>query len=287
MVSPLTPDAAPERALRHIVADCRADLLKYRAVVLRSRRAIGIHQTRVALRRMRAAFSLFAGAAASPLARREIETLAGEARWLAGECAPARDLHVLLTETLDDVPPQVTRVTNRLARLHLERARAALTGARFGMFEAALSGFIEHQPEAAGGRLDAFARTVLEARADKVAKRGRKIGSLDGKRLHRLRLAIKKLRDAAEFLRPAFASRAAKPYIVATARLQGALGAMNDHEVAARMLADIAGAARPTEDIARLLRKLARQAASGEKHRRRKLRRTWKEFEGVERFWRG
>ncbi len=49
-------------ALRQIVAECHADLLKYRTIVLAGRRAIGIHQTRVALRRMRAVLGLFRGA---------------------------------------------------------------------------------------------------------------------------------------------------------------------------------------------------------------------------------
>ena len=48
----LAPTSAPDVALRHIVADCRAALRKYRAMVLQGRRPIGIHQTRVALRRL-------------------------------------------------------------------------------------------------------------------------------------------------------------------------------------------------------------------------------------------
>ncbi len=286
MPSPLTPETAPERALRHIVAECRNDLLKYRAIALASRRPVGIHQTRVALRRLRAAFGLFKGAAGSDLARREINALAGEAKWFAGECAPARDLHVFLTETADDAPLPVKRVANRLARLHLQRARAALSGARFGTFETALAGFIDHMPERPAGRLDEFGRAELDKRADKVAKRGHRLGSLDGKRLHRLRIAIKKLRYAAEFLRPAFASKAAKSYIEATARLQGTLGTLNDRETATHMLADIAAAARPTEDLEKPLKKLAQQATSGNKRRHQKLKRAWKSFEKAERFWR-
>ena len=71
----LAPGTTPDVALRHIVADCHADLLKYRAVVLQSRRAIGIHQTRVALRRLRAAFTLFRSAVDGPVVRGdEVET---------------------------------------------------------------------------------------------------------------------------------------------------------------------------------------------------------------------
>ena len=292
MASRTAPDTVPERALRQIVAGCRDDLLKYRAIVLKSRRAVGIHQTRVALRRMRAAFSLFEGAARSEIARREMEALGAEAKWLAGECAPARDLHVFLTETAPKAPPVVRRVARRLATEHLGRARTALSSARFGTFERALAGFIEHEPENSAGRLDAFGRTVLDRRAAKVAKRAHRLGSLDGERLHRLRIAVKKLRYAATFLRPAFAeppfdSRAAKPYIEATMRLQGALGILNDRAVAAHMLADIATAARLDEDVERPLAKLAKQAASGEKRRRRALQWAWKQFRKTGRFWEG
>ena len=99
MVQPATglrPDTPPDVALRYIVAQCHTDLLEYRAVALQSRRPVGIHQTRVALRRLRAAFGLFRSAVDGPVLR----GLAAEAKWLAGECGPARDLYVFLHETV-------------------------------------------------------------------------------------------------------------------------------------------------------------------------------------------
>ena len=66
MDDPLSPDTPPDRALRQIVAECHRDLLKHRAIVLASRRSVGIHQTRVALRRLRAALTLFRGAVHGP-----------------------------------------------------------------------------------------------------------------------------------------------------------------------------------------------------------------------------
>jgi len=278
----IAPTTAPDVALRHIVADCHADLLKYRAVVLTSRRPVGIHQTRVALRRLRAAFGLFRHAVDGPVVR----ALSAEAKWLAGECAPSRDLHVFLTETVSDVPPVLKRVARRLADTHLQRARSALSGARFEAFGRQLHTFLDLSPAHPTDRLDEFARSELDAHHDKVVHRGRRIEQLKEKRLHRLRIAIKKLRYAAAFLQPAFASAAAKPYIEATVRLQGALGALNDRAVARHMLADLATAARPTEDVAKPLKLLAKQAESGEKRRRRKLERAWKEFRKAERFWR-
>src|SRR5262245_51802888 len=283
----LTPQTTPDAALRHIVAECHADLLKYRVIALQTRRPVGIHQTRVALRRLRAAFGLFRSAVDGPVVR----ALSAEAKWLAGECGPARDLHVFLTETVEEVPPVVKRIANRLAKAHLERARTALAGARFESFHRQLDAFAALSPAGTHERLDEFARTVLDKRHAKVMQRGRKHGSFGEKRLHRLRIAIKKLRYAADFLKPAFASapfasREAKAYIGATMRLQNALGALNDRAVAVEVLADLATAARPSEDARAALKALARQARSGGKRRRRKLERAWQEFRKVDCFWR-
>ncbi|MDO8975594.1 CHAD domain-containing protein [Reyranella sp.] len=272
-------------ALRTIAASCRADLSKYRNIVLQSRRPIGIHQARVALRRLRAAFSVFRPAVDNP----EVRALSAEARWLAGECGPARDLHVFLTESVTGVSPVVKRVGARLAASHLERARAALGSARYEAFDQRLAAFAAEpasMDDRGALRLDEFGRHVLDTRHSKVVRRGRLLDKLSEEQLHRLRIGIKKLRYAAIYLSPAFASPVAKPYIEATVRLQGALGALNDRATAARMLADIATASRPSEDTASALKVLARQASSGEKRRRRKLERTWKEFRKVERFWR-
>ena len=279
------PDTPPDVALRLIAASCRTDLAKYRDMALQSRRPLGIHQTRVAFRRLRAGFSVFRPAVDGP----EVRALSAEARWLAGECGPARDLHVFLTESVTDVPLVVKRVAARVAAVHLERARAALGSARYDSFDQQLGIFAEgpRSAEIRGGLLlHEFGRTVLDKRHDKVVRRGRLMEQMDEEQLHELRIGFKKLRYAATYLSPAFASPAAKPYIEATTRLQGALGALNDRATAAAMLADIAMAARPNEDTAAPLKVLARQATSGEKRRRRKLERAWKDFRKVECFWR-
>jgi CHAD domain-containing protein len=281
----LAPETPPDRALRQIVAECHADLLKHRAVVLASRRPVGIHQTRVALRRMRAALTLFRDAVGA-IEARLVRAMAAEAKWLAGECGPARDLHVFLTETVEEVPPEVKRIAARLAKAHLERARAALSGARYNAFDGQLTAFVAEALPQGSGRLDEFGRALLEKRHAKVERRGRHFARLGQKELHRLRIAIKKQRYAATFLRPAFAPTGAKAYIEATVRLQGALGALNDRAVATHMLDDIAVAARPSEDVTRLLRTLAKQADAGEKRRRHKLQRAWKQFRKAECFWR-
>jgi CHAD domain-containing protein len=286
----LAPDTPPDQALRQIVAECRTELAKYRAVVLTSRRPIGIHQTRVVLRRMRAALTLFCDTV-GPLEARLVRSMAAEARWLAGECGPARDLHVFLTETIDPPPALIKRIAQRLAATHFERARTALSGARYSTFDEQLTAFTETALPSQGGRLDRYGRDLLEKRHRKIERRGRHLSTLSDETLHRLRIALKKQRYAATFLQPVltrrpFASQEAKAYIEATVRLQGALGSLNDRAVAKEMLNDIAMAARPPEEVAPLLRQLAKQVAAGGKQRRNKLERAWKQFRKAGCFWR-
>lgn len=278
----LAPTTSPALALRRILASCQADLRKHRAMMLRSKHPVGVHQTRVALRKMRAALGLFRAAVDGPVVR----SLNAEARWLAGECGPARDLHVFLTETVEAVPPEIKRVAGRLEATYLQRARAALGSARFDAFDRQLERFMALAPAPGDDeRLDAFARAALASRHAKALKRGRRIEKLDIEALHELRIALKKLRYAAEFLRPAFASAAVKPYIEATVRLSGALGALNDRAVARHVLADLATAARPSEDVKKPLKRLSKQAEAGDKRRRRQIVQAWQSFRKAETFW--
>ena len=241
---------------------------------------------------MRAAFGLFRDAVEGASYRRRLPALAAEAKWLAGECAPARDLQVFLSETVSDVPPLVRRVANRVARAHLERARSALSGARFTAFDRELSAFVILAPPAtAGGRLDDFGRpgcsTGRHAKVETSrpqARHPRRRAPASPAHRHQ-EAALCRRPSCGRPLRPRLC-RAANAYIEATVRLQGALGALNDRAVAAQMLADIATAARPTEDVEKPLRNLAKQAASGDKRRRRKLQRAWKRFRKAGRFWR-
>ena len=226
------PDTPPDLALRHIVADCHADLMQ---VSRRGPARAGgpSASTRRAWRC--AACARPSGCSGAPSTGRSCAALAAEAKWLAGECGPARDLHVFLHETVEDVPPVVKRVASRLAT-RAPRARPHRpVGRPLRELPAPARGLHELAPAAshrAGWtRSPVACSTGATTRSCTAAASSRSLGS---ERLHRLRIAIKKLRYAADFLQPAFASRAARPYIEATVRLQGALGALNDRAVAAQ-----------------------------------------------------
>ena len=231
----LAPDTPPDRALRQIVAECHADLLKYRAdrageppadrhppdpggAAPPARRAQPVPRRRrpdrgppgagdggrgqVAGRRMRA------GARPARFPDRD-----GRGRAAAGE-AHRRAACQGASRARPHRP--VRRALQRLRRPAHRLRRGGAAGP-------------------ADGRLDEFGRACSSGATPRSSSAAGTCRSLDGKDLHRLRIAIKKLRYAATFLRPAFASpREAKAYIEATVRLQGALGALNDRAVAAR-----------------------------------------------------
>lgn len=213
--------------LRHAPA-CRPDLPP-----------TGVHQSRVAIRRMRAQLRIFravlpAGEAASHVAQ--------GLRELAAGLGPARDWDVFLAgigQLLADAAPEEPRLRRLLARA--ARARLAayaalpplLGGAGFRALAwqgIALAEALEAMPE--GAALRPFAQDALARRHRRLRRAGRAIETLPAEALHELRLDGKKLRYAADLLAPLWPGQEARRYLRRLARLQDALGLANDAAVA-------------------------------------------------------
>ena len=82
---------------------------------------------------------------------------------------------------------------------------------------------------------------------NKAGKRlGQRIDGADSRdpaTVHRVRIAAKKARYAAEFFTDLLPRRAARQYVSHLSKLQDHLGSFNDLEVARRLLSDLAGVA--------------------------------------------
>ena len=87
----LTPAATVADGFRHIVRNCMSHVLANEACVLAGGNDEGIHQMRVALRRLRSAFGLFDDIIASG----DAKALKDEVRWLMDRLGPARDWDIL------------------------------------------------------------------------------------------------------------------------------------------------------------------------------------------------
>lgn len=246
----LDPGAATAEAFRTIALACLDQALG-NARAVRAGTAEGIHQMRVGLRRLRAALSLF-----KPLIDgTESETVKTELKWLTGQLNAARDLDVLVAEGVRplcrDAPMPETGVLARdlehRRQEGFDRAKAAVDGDRYRKLGlAAALWIIGGNWMRTGDEMAAmlrerpateYAAEVLGRRLKKILKRARRVAELDPQRRHKLRIAVKKLRYAAEFFAGLFADgkRGRTRFGKRLKKLQGALGRLNDIEVHRRI----------------------------------------------------
>lgn len=243
----LANDVTAAEAFQQIAQSCIRHFRLNEDLVLASRAAEPLHQARVALRRLRSAFSLYRPVLGG---HAEVDQLRGELRWLAGELGQARDLDVLLAGL--GPGPLINRA--RTAReaaydavetvLGSDRERALLLNLVEWLHEGAWlreggTQAVREQPapEFAAAALDRFRR--------KVRRRGKNLREIDDEARHELRKDAKKLRYAAEFFEHLFDSkqqrRRRKAFLKALQALQDELGALNDIATAPLVLRELAG----------------------------------------------
>jgi len=252
---PAPPDqthAAPEpgmsagQSFRVIGLSCLRDLRAHEAGTIK-REAEALHQMRVAMRRLRAAISLFAAVVTDE----QVEAIKAELKWLARELAPARDLDSLLIEVIAPLRKQqadapgfasVARIFARERLKSYRRVQAAVQSERYRKLVAETATWIEAGPWTRStdaqraalrdGPVETLAAEQLSRRRKKIRRRGRDIASLDAAALHALRIQIKKLRYAVEFFSNLYcdkkAERRKEKFHAALRKLQGSLGGFND-----------------------------------------------------------
>ncbi len=133
-----------------------------------------------------------------------------------------------------------------------------------------------------------MAKRLLDRQQARALKRGRRAHDGDEAHLHRLRIALKKLRYTAEFLAPLYPKRKVKLYVRELRGLQEHLGAIND---IAHVRATMATLLRETDN---------KRTAPGERyaaglvagwyrarrpHIAKQALKRWKKFRKVEPFW--
>jgi inorganic triphosphatase YgiF len=214
----------------------------------------GVHQMRVAIRRLRSGFSVF-GRLLDPEAR---AWLSGEAKAIVSSLGPARDWDVFLTELL--APVRSARSNDaQLARLAeaaetarakgYAQARAAIEAPSYTRYLLQLGQWIEARrwrdgaTERGHAWLDRpivdFAAHVLGKRHRKALGLGRHFADLAAGERHQVRIALKKLRYASEFFQALFSKRHTKPYLGALKELQDDLGHLNDVAVAEQLIGSL------------------------------------------------
>jgi CHAD domain-containing protein len=227
----------PEEAFRAILSDCLAQLTANAASLRAARSVEGLHQLRVALRRLETVLGVFA----REFRQDWLEELRSRAKLLSGRLAAARDLDVfvgsLLAAALDRAPLAEAADSAGALRAQAQAARetawagacACVAGADFARLLDDVAALAQSRlPLGHGRRLPRIAARILDRQARRVKKRGRAAKGGDKADLHRLRIALKKLRYSAEFFAPLYPAKAVKRYLVSLRRLQEELGHLND-----------------------------------------------------------
>ncbi|MGH8728021.1 MAG: CHAD domain-containing protein [Burkholderiales bacterium] len=243
----LTPNMTVSDALKAIAFDCIAHFEAN--VAERHADPEYVHQMRVALRRLRSALTLFG----MIIPKGALASHRNEIRWLARELGAARDWDVFTVSTLPAILAQfpdhaglhaLLRRAQKARRSANAQAQKAVSSQRTAEFflrlcawlatDAWMSMATESMRQALSFPIAGFAGAVLAKRHKHVLKVSP--AALDAEARHRLRIALKKLRYAAEFFAPLFTKRRVQKYISGLMALQDVLGELNDGAVTGGLL---------------------------------------------------
>jgi CHAD domain-containing protein len=235
----------------------QADAIRATDPQVRRDASEGVHDMRVACRRMRSTLQSFRAL----LDRSRTDALVAELRWLAGELGAARDLEVQeerVGAAVAALPPELAlgpvaaQATRFFAARRAGAARTATTalgGDRYVALLDAVDALLADPPltDAASGPAD----TVLPRLIAKAVRRtGRAYraahahppGHERDEQIHEMRKAAKRLRYAAEVAVPALGRRAQR-LVKGVKGLQELLGEHQDSVVARGLLRELGAAA--------------------------------------------
>jgi CHAD domain-containing protein len=247
--------------LRELIDEQVRELLVHGAVALADEDPEGVHQLRVAVRRLRAVLKSWAAGG----------ELRNELRWFFGELGPVRDLDVLLdrfrTDTAGFSADELASVERLLTGLAAERevarrrAAKALRSMRYARLLTALGAVT---PGVRSATVDPIAEIAKPHRRLRAAVEAAGPEPAD-QELHDLRVLGKKLRYAAEL-----AGKLAKPLVRATKELQDILGEHQDSCIAETRLRGLLSEARPPDEAF-----VAGRLVERERSRQATVRATW------------
>jgi triphosphatase len=247
--SPLAEEMSPVEAFRAIALSCLMQLQANEAGAVAGNNPEFVHQARVAMRRLRSSFNLFAPV----LNPRFVEVYSPRWRELAGGLGSARDWDVFLIETLaplEEAFPGDADLALLRARGEATKAKAqalaavALKQQGYSQLLLAFSAAlfrVEPPTIDAGSRSSAltlgkFARRRLNKRAQMIEALVSEHAKMNAERRHELRIAFKKLRYALDFFAPILPGKRLAAYQSSLELIQDLLGTLNDQVTASRLI---------------------------------------------------
>ncbi|MBP0437946.1 CHAD domain-containing protein [Tianweitania sediminis] len=229
----LVPEMSAQSAFQAIITACLRHYRLNEALLLDTRNPAALHQARVALRRLRAALTIFKALYADD----DAELIRRDLKWLAGLLGEGRDLDVLIKRN----EAEALRERLQTARDEAyDRIITALNGKRVRMMMIDLVEWTSMGPwltnedthEQRTKPAPIFAAQPLKKFRKKVKKGGGKLDQLEEAERHEVRKDAKKLRYAAEFFAGLYTDKRQRrrhgKFVAALEALQDQLGALND-----------------------------------------------------------
>ena len=255
----LSAETSAGRAFTLICRSCLRHLVANEPATVK-RDAEALHQMRIAVRRLRAAISLFSDVVSDD----RINTIKTELRWFARELGPARDLDAFSLEVLRPLKkqyksePGLVSISKMFARQRLQsyrRARDAVHSARFRALVLDTAEWVEAGPWSVSQDplmrirrempIETYAAEQLSRRRKKIRRQGAKIDQLSPEQLHTLRIQVKKARYAVEFFSSVYGgkklAKRRKKVVTSLRQLQNYLGGLNDIVTRKALCAQIIG----------------------------------------------
>lgn len=260
----LSPETTVEGALSDILAHCMDHLIDNERCTLISDHPEGVHQMRVAMRRMRSALRIFR----SVLPPDQYLRVTDEVKWLTKSLADTRDLDVFMDEIVgpveaafEDEPAFAVLREKLIADRASARAEArqAVGGERYTRFILETGAWMARrgwrdQPVSEASAflfrpITDLSDALINKRFKKVRKEGRRFHEMTVEEKHQLRIDVKRLRYAIDFFSSLYPPKKVRNFIVRLQKLQDGLGYMNDLAVAGALIEQISQSAEGEEGL--------------------------------------
>ena len=236
----LVAEISAADTFKRIIQSCIRQFRLNEELLLSGRDPSALHHARVAVRRMRSAFSIF-----KPMIGDDGAGLREELKWLASTFGEARDLDVLLDRGSPSPLYDLILAAREVAYDHVfeilasHRARVVMLDVAHWVTQGRWTDD-EHRETDGSQLARAFAATALARFRRRIKRRGQGLAGIDDETRHEVRKDAKKLRYASEFFASLFnrkrEQRRHKRFIAALEELQDRLGALNDLATAPEML---------------------------------------------------
>lgn len=229
----LAPSGTAADALRTIGSAALCHLIANRCGV-RAGVTEALHETRIALRKLRTAIAFFSSVTPGDNGR----MISAELKWIFDRLSHARELDVFIQDVatplkgshpLDKNVGALYRSCIQRQKKEYKEIKLMLASRRFRRFLLAVAKWLEVLGEArtdgvSAKRIAAAKFSALKKKM-KLKKSLKKMGC---RRLHKLRRRAKDMRDATEFTEGLFGGKRRNRALVVLRRMQSSLGAIND-----------------------------------------------------------